>query len=94
MAVIPFVLVCLLPALIMAKVKIKQVLLQTLYISLFPQPQYASSGIPANVLEGLPSQTFYQPEKSPNIPILPGERSELKHLFAKLVCDMIMLFWL
>merc|ERR1712210_49632 len=38
------------------------------------KPQYSSSGIPANVLEGLPSQTFYQPEKSPNIPILPGER--------------------
>ena len=33
------------------------------------------------MLDGLPSQTFYQPEKSPNIPILPGERSELKHSF-------------
>merc|ERR1711952_292258 len=38
------------------------------------KPQYSSSGIPANVLDGLPSQNFYQPEKSPNIPILPGER--------------------
>merc|ERR1712209_357902 len=38
------------------------------------KPQYRSSGIPANVLDGLPSQNFYQPEKSPNIPILPGER--------------------
>merc|ERR1711953_36362 len=49
-------LLCLLPAIILAK------------------PQYSSSGIPANVLDGLPSQNFYQPEKSPNIPILPGER--------------------
>ena len=40
------------------------------------QPQYSSSGIPANVLDGLPSQNFYQPEKSPNIPILPGERRQ------------------
>merc|ERR1712110_406744 len=56
MAAIRFLLICLLPAVIVAK------------------PQYSSSGIPANVLEGLPSQTFYQPEKSPNIPILPGER--------------------
>jgi len=56
MAVIRFLLICLLPAFSVAK------------------PQYSSSGIPANVLEGLPSQTFYQPEKSPNIPILPGER--------------------
>merc|ERR1712107_85131 len=38
------------------------------------KPQYSSSGIPANVLDGLPSQNLYQPEKSPNIPILPGER--------------------
>ena len=28
------------------------------------------------MLDGLPSQNFYQPEKSPNIPILPGERRQ------------------
>merc|ERR1712156_735700 len=56
MASTALTLLCLLPAIILAK------------------PQYSSSGIPANVLDGLPSQNFYQPEKSPNIPILPGER--------------------
>merc|ERR1711872_77559 len=56
MATTVLTLLCLLPAIILAK------------------PQYSSSGIPANVLDGLPSQNFYQPEKSPNIPILPGER--------------------
>merc|ERR1712013_608539 len=58
MATTILTLLCLLPAIILAK------------------PQYSSSGIPANVLDGLPSQNFYQPEKSPNIPILPGERRQ------------------
>ena len=83
MAAIRLLLLGLLPAFISSKVSWDQ---SKCFSCLVPsQPQYSSSGIPANVLDGLPSQTFYQPEKSPNIPILPGERSELKHSFITLV---------
>merc|ERR1719244_365806 len=40
--------------------------------SVSTKPQYGD-GIP-DVLEGLPYQTFYQPEKSPKVPVLIGER--------------------
>ena len=74
MAAIRLLLLGLLPAFVLSKVRWDQ---SKCFSCLVPsQPQYSSSGIPANVLDGLPSQTFYQPEKSPNIPILPGERSE------------------
>merc|ERR1712127_628586 len=39
------------------------------------RPQYVEqSGIPQDVYEGLPSQSFYQPEKAPEIPVNIGER--------------------
>ena len=40
------------------------------------QAQYGSSGIPSDLGDGLPTQSFYQPEKSPVIPVVIGERSE------------------